>query len=65
MNVFRFYVDCRTISYSSKDEWARGGSVVGSVPWLLKVVGSNPTPAVNGGPWAHPSLVVVCSSLAR
>ena len=39
----------------------RGGSVVGSVPCVWRVAGSDPTLAATYWPWAIPSLAVACS----
>ena len=41
-----------------------GGSLVDSSPFVRRVVGSNPTLGTMLGPWASPSLAVVCGALA-
>ena len=49
------------MGYGSDGELkGRGGSVVGSVPRVRKVAGSNPTLAATFRPWVSPSLVVAC-----
>ena len=41
-----------------------GGSWVGSLPFVRRVVGANPAQATMKGPSASPSLAVVCGASA-
>ena len=52
------------ILQSKLDVAGHGGSVVGSMPRVLKVARWNPTLAAMQGSWASPSLVAACSALA-
>ena len=44
--------------------WECGGTLVESMPFDRRVVGSNPALAAMYGPWASPSLTVACNSSA-